>query len=210
MAPLVEVLKANLEGLARAAKVVVAGGVICYPTDTVYGLGCDPMSAAAVQRTMEAKGDRMKPMPVLVKDAAAAEKLAYLSNRARKLIRAFWPGPLTLVLQARSILPAILIPEMKVGIRSPKHPVCLNLLGLCGGALVGTSANLTGKAPATTAEQARLEIGEYVDVILDGGRSPIGVASAVVDLTQPKLTILREGPLERKQLLSALRSRQPR
>jgi L-threonylcarbamoyladenylate synthase len=207
---LAEVLKANLEGLARAARVVAGGGVICYPTDTVYGLGCDPLNAAAVKRTIEAKGGRTKPMPVLVSDLAAAEKLADVPDRARRLANAFWPGPLTMVLQAREVLPTILIPEMKVGVRSPNHPVCLDLLGLCLGALVGTSANLTGRPPATTADEALDQIGGHVDMILDGGRAPLGVPSTVVDLTEPKLTILREGPLERKELLRTLRQRRPR
>jgi L-threonylcarbamoyladenylate synthase len=204
---LAELLKANLEGLARAARIVAGGGVICYPTDTLYGLGCDPLNAAAVKRTMEAKGDRRKPMPVLVRDLPAAEKIAHVPDRARRLAHAFWPGPLTLVLHAREVLPAILIPDMKVGVRSPKHPVCLDLLGLCSGALVGTSANVTGRAAATTAEEALDQIGDHVDIILDGGRATLGVASTVVDLTKPKLTILREGPLGRNQLLRALRQR---
>jgi len=207
---LTEVVKANLEGLARTARVVAGGGVICYPTDTLYGLGCDPLNAAAVKRTMEAKGDRMKPMPVLVKDLAAAERLAHIPNRAKRLANAFWPGPLTMVLRAREVLPSILIPEMKVGIRSPKHALCLNLLGLCSDVLVGTSANLTGRPPATTAEEAFDQLEGHVDIILDGGRAPLGVASTVVDLTRPKITILREGPLDVNQLLHMLRQRPPR
>lgn len=194
----------------RAARIVAGGGVVCYPTDTLYGLGCDPLNAAAVKRTMEAKGDRTKPMPVLVRDLAAAEKLAHIPNRAKSLANAFWPGPLTMVLRAREVLPTILIPEMKVGIRSPKHAVCLNLLGLCSGALVGTSANLTGRPPATTAEEAFDQLEGNVDIILDDGRVPLGVASTVVDLTRPKITILREGPLDRDQLLRTLRERRPR
>ena len=205
-----EVLKANLEGMARAARIVAGGGVICYPTDTLYGLGCDPLNANAVKRTMEAKGGRTKPMPVLVRNLAAAEKLAHVPDRARRLAYSFWPGPLTMVLRAREVLPSILVPDMKVGVRSPKHPVCSNLLGLCSGALVGTSANLTGRPPATTAEEALDQIGDHVDMILDGGRAPLGVASTVVDLTKAKLTILREGPLDRNQLLHTLRERRPR
>jgi L-threonylcarbamoyladenylate synthase len=210
LASLAELLKANLEGLAKAARIVAGGGVICYPTDTLYGLGCDPFNGGAVKRTMEAKGDRMKPMPVLVRDLAAAEKLAHVPDRARRLAYSFWPGPLTMVLQAREVLPAILIPDMKVGVRSPRHPVCSNLLGLCSGALVGTSANLTGRPPATTAEEALDQIGDHVDIILDGGKAPLGVGSTVVDLTKPKLTILREGPLDRSQLLRTLRQRPAR
>jgi len=203
--PLVEVVEADLDGLSKAARVVANGGVICYPTDTVYGLGCDPLNASAVTRALEAKGSRTKPMPVLVKGLAAAEKFAYVSTRARKLAEIFWPGPLTLILKARQVLPAALIAEGKVGVRSPNHPVCLNLLDLCSGALVGTSANVTGKAPASTAEEALRQIGRNVDLILDGGRALLGVASTVVDLTEPGFRILREGPLGRNQLLRSLR-----
>jgi L-threonylcarbamoyladenylate synthase len=205
---LAQILKANLEGLARAARIVAAGGVICYPTDTLYGLGCDPLNPSAIKRTVEAKGDRTKPMPVLVKDLAIAEKFAYIPHRARRLAAVFWPGPLTIVLQARELLPAILVPEGKVGIRSPRHAICLELLELCSGALVGTSANLTGNAPATTAEEALQQIGDGVDIILDGGKAPLGVASTVVDLTKQTFTVLREGPLGREQLLRSLRHHQ--
>jgi L-threonylcarbamoyladenylate synthase len=207
---LVKVLKADVEGLAEAAATVANGGVICYPTDTLYGLGCDPLNVHAVKRTIEAKGPRTKPMPILVKDLATAEKFAYVSDRAKRLAQKFWPGPLTMVLQAREVLPTILVSERKVGVRSPKHPICLDLLELCSGGLVGTSANLTGRRPATTAEEALNQLGDRIDLILDSGRVPLGVASTVVDLTQPGLTILREGPLGREEILKTLRKRKPR
>jgi L-threonylcarbamoyladenylate synthase len=207
---LVRVFKADVEGLAEAAATVANGGVICYPTDTLYGLGCDPLNGQAVKRTKEAKGPRSKPMPILVKDLATAEKFAHIPERAKRLAQAFWPGPLTIVLQGREVLPAILIPEGKVGIRSPDHLICLDLLQLCSGGLVGTSANLTGKPPARTAQEALNQLGDRVDLILDGGRVPIGVASTVIDLTQPGLRILREGPLGREELLNSLRRRKAR
>ena len=210
MFSLPEILKADLEGLATAAKVVADGGVIGYPTDTLYGLGCDPLNVSAVKRTMEAKGHRTKPMPILVRDVKTAERLALLPPRARKLAQAFWPGPLTIVLQAREILPAILVPRGKVGVRAPKHPICLELLSLCSGTLLGTSANLTGKPPATTAEEVLRQLGDGVDIVLDGGKTALGVASTVVDLTQPRLVMLREGPLSREQLLRSLRQTHPR
>ena len=208
--PLAEILRADLEGLARAARTVADGGIICFPTDTLYGLGCDPLNDFAVRRANAAKGPRTKPMPVLVKDLPTAERYAHLTIRARVLADAFWPGPLTLVLEAQEIIPTILAPNGRIGIRAPKHPLCLNLLGLCSGALVGTSANLTGKQPATTAEEAFRQIGDKVDLILDGGKVALGVGSTVVDLTGPKLAILREGPVAREQLMRALRRAQPR
>jgi L-threonylcarbamoyladenylate synthase len=207
---LVRVLKADLDGLASAADTVAKGGVICYPTDTLYGLGCDPLNSSAVKRTMEVKGDRTKPMPVLVKGLAEAEKLAYVTDYARRVAERFWPGPLTMILHSREIVPTVLTPERRVGVRSPKHPICLDLLALCSGALIGTSANLSGRPPATTALEALKELGDRVDVILDGGRAPLGVASTVIDLTQPKVTILREGPVERSEIIRCLRQHEPR
>jgi L-threonylcarbamoyladenylate synthase len=203
---LTRIMKADLEGLATAADVVAKGGVICYPTDTLYGLGCDPLNVPAIQKTMKAKGDRTKPMPILVRSLEDADKLAHVSERARRLADKFWPGPLTMILQARGMLPRILVPEGTIGLRSPKHPICLNLLGLCSGMLVGTSANLTGRPPATSAKEALDELGGQVDVILDGGRSPLASASTVVDLTRPKLVILREGPVGREELFRCVRS----
>ena len=205
-----QILKADLDGLTTAAGIVSKGGVICYPTDTVYGLGCDPLNASAIKRTAEAKGERKKPMPVLVKGLVEAEKLAFMSEASRKLAREFWPGPLTMVLKARESLPEILAPNKKIGLRSPKHSICMNLLGLCSGALVGTSANLTGRPPATTAEQALIGFGDTVDLILDGGRTPLGVASTVIDLTQKWFTILREGPVSRSEMLRCLRRKKSR
>jgi len=203
---LIRIIKADLEGLATAAEIVARGGVICYPTDTVYGLGCDPLNVPAVQKTMKAKGDRTKPMPILVRSLEDAGKLAQVSERAKRLADRFWPGPLTIILQAREILPRILVPDGTIGLRSPKHPICLNLLELCSGMLVGTSANLTGRPPATSAKEALDELGDQVEVILDGGRSPLASASTVVDLTQGKLVVLREGPIGKEELLRCLRS----
>lgn len=207
---LVRLFKADVEGLAEAAEAVENGGVICYPTDTLYALGCDPLNAQAVRRTIEAKGRGTRPMPILVEDLATAEKFAYVPSRAKRLAQHYWPGPLTMVLQARDVLPPLLIRDGKVGVRSPKHPICLDLLKLCRGGLVGTSANLTGMSPATTSDEALSQLGDRVDLILDGGRVPLGVASTVIDLTQPRLVVIREGPLGREEILNSLRKRKPR
>jgi len=207
---MVKLLKADLEGLAEAAAAVAKGCLICYPTDTVYGLGCDPLNEQAVGRTIDAKGREKKPMPILVRDLATAEKIAHIPRKARKLAQDFWPGPLTIVLHARELLPATLVSEGKVGIRSPNHAICLNLLALCSGELVGTSANLAGRPPATSAEEVLKTLGGRVDVVLDGGRAPLGVASTVVDLTKSRPEIVREGPLSKEEILHSLRSRNPR
>jgi L-threonylcarbamoyladenylate synthase len=202
---LVPIIKADLEGLAKAAAVIAEGGIICYPTDTVYGLGCNPLNASATERVAIAKGGRTKPMPVLVKQIQDAERLGYISENGRKLAQEFWPGPLTIVVRAKGLLPKIIAPNGTVGLRSPKHAICLDLLGLCSGVLVGTSANRAGRAPATTAADAASVFGDGVDLVLDGGKSPLGMASTVVDLTKKRLAILREGPVGKKDLLKCLR-----
>ncbi|MGA8904487.1 MAG: L-threonylcarbamoyladenylate synthase [Candidatus Bathyarchaeia archaeon] len=203
------ILKADLEGLTAAVEVVRKGGLICYPTDTVYGLGCNPLDSSAVERARGVKGVPTRPLPVLVKDIGNAERLAQIPDRARKLARKFWPGPLTLVLPALGVLPENLVTDGTVGLRSPKHPICLTLLGLCSGALVGTSANLTGKPPAVSAEEAARDLGDRVDLILDGGRAPLGVASTVVNLTKPTFAILREGPIGAREIMICLRGGNP-
>lgn len=204
---MVRMLKADLEGLVAAADIVRHGGLICYPTDTVYGLGCDPLNPSAVERTKRAKGDRTKGMPVLVKNIEYTKRLADVSRRAERLAKQFWPGPLTLILPTHETLPAALVPQGKVGVRSPKHAICLELLGLCSGALVGTSANLTGKPPALTAEEAANVFDRGVDLVLDGGKAPLGVASTVLDLTTPKARVLREGPVGIEEITLCLRKK---
>ena len=201
------VIKANLEGLVVAAETVAKGGIICYPTDTLYGLGCDPFNTPAIMKTIAAKGKREKAMPVLVKGIDDAERLAFFSENARRLTDTYWPGPLTVVLRARDDIPTALSPERTVGVRSPRHAICQQLLGLCSGYLVGTSANLTGKPPATSAEEIVNQIGDRVDIVLDGGRPPLGVASTVVDLTRDHLVILREGPISKADVLRCLRQK---
>jgi L-threonylcarbamoyladenylate synthase len=201
------VVKADLEGLVVAAETVVKGGIICYPTDTLYGLGCDPFNTPAIMKTLAAKGKREKAMPVLVKGIDDAERLAFFSESARKLTDAYWPGPLTIVLPARDAIPPALSPERTVGLRSPKHAICQRLLELCSGYLVGTSANLTGKPPATSAEEVANQIGDRVDIVLDGGKPPLGVASTVVDLTREHLVVLREGPIAGADVLRCLKQR---
>ena len=202
---MVRVVKADMDGLVLAAKLIAEGGIIGYPTDTVYGLGCDPFSQHAVERVMEAKGDRKKPFPVLVKTVQDGQRIVEFPEKAARLATRFWPGPLTMVLKAKAVVSKVLAPSGTIGVRSPKHVTCLNLLGLCSGYLVGTSANQTGKAPATTAEEVVTGLGDKVDLVVDGGRAPLGLSSTVIDLSS-NFTVIREGPISRETLLNCLRS----
>ena len=200
-------MKSDLEGLVAASDAVRRGNLICYPTDTVYGLGCDPLNPDAVARVFAAKERHDRAMPVLVGNVSDAAELVDFSQSARRLVARFWPGSLTLVLPAKSVVPSILVPEGTLGVRAPKHAICQQLLGLCNGHLVGTSANLTGQAPATCAQEIAADLHDRVEVILDGGKSFAGVASTVVDMTQRHLEVLREGPIAKMEILRCIRGK---
>jgi L-threonylcarbamoyladenylate synthase len=204
---MVRVLPTNLEGLVAAAEIIASGGIVGYPTDTVYGLGCDPFNPNAVKGIIRAKGYRSgdKPLPVLVDTIQTACRLVDFSDKALRLTAVFWPGPLTVILRAKPAVPSILAPRRTVGVRSPNHSICLRLLEMCSGMLVGTSANKTGNPPATTAREVAQELGNQIDLILDGGKAMLGVASTVVDLTKG-LLIVREGPISRDEMLKCVRS----
>jgi len=149
------VLKATSENIRVASEIVRDGGLVVYPTDTVYGLGCDPLNVKAVQRVFRVKGDRKKPLPILASSVADLEKIAGLSDRARKIAAKFWPGPLTIIVPKKSALPSVVTCGLgSVGVRVPKHDVAVQLIRLSGGLLVGTSANKMGEKPPRTASEA--------------------------------------------------------
>lgn len=188
-----------------AAKVVRRGGLVAYPTDTVYGLGCDPFNPKAVEKLIEAKGRGKKPLPVLVDELSSAERIAVISQKARELAQRFWPGPLTIVVPRKPSLPDVVtFGEPKVGVRVPNLSDTIELIRLSGGALIGTSANKSGAPPPRSAEGVVRELGDKVDVILDGGPSPIGVPSTVIDLSQEPPRVLREGAVSRRDLEKVL------
>ena len=199
------ILKATPENVRVASRTVGNGGLVVYPTDTVYGLGCDSFNVNAVKRVFRAKGDRRKPLPILSCSVADLRKIAYLSDMARKIAVKFWPGPLTIIVPKKPALPDIVTCDLgSVGVRVPEHDVAVQLIRLSDGLLIGTSANKTGQKPACTAREALEQLGEEVDVILDGGPAPLGEPSTVVDLTTEKPKILREGPIAFKDILEAL------
>jgi len=136
-----------------------------------------------------------------------AEKIAQLSEGARRIAARLWPGPLTLVLSRKPVLPGLVTRNLdSVGVRIPRHDVALQLIRLSGGLLIGTSANRTGEKSPRTAREAAEQVGRAVDAVLDGGFAPIGVDSTVVDLTSEKLRILREGPVSLEDVLEAQRT----
>jgi L-threonylcarbamoyladenylate synthase len=181
------------------------GGLAVYPTETVYGLGCDPFNAEAVKRILKVKDNRNKPLPVLAASIADADKVAFISSNGKRLAAKFWPGPLTMVFPKKPNFPDVVTFGLdSMGLRIPDHDVALQLIGLCGGLLIGSSANRTGEEPPRRVQEISEELKEMVDVVLDGGAAAQGMPSTVADLTSEKPRILREGPISLEEILDAL------
>jgi tRNA threonylcarbamoyl adenosine modification protein (Sua5/YciO/YrdC/YwlC family) len=193
-------------GVEAAARAVQAGQVVVLPTDTVYGIGCDAFDAAAVTSVLAAKGrGRDMPPPVLVPNARTVDGLARsVPDYARYLIDRFWPGALTLVLESQPSLTWDLgETNGTVALRMPDHEIALALLGQAGPMAV-TSANLTGRTPAQTVDEAQEQLGAAVAVYLDGGTAPGGYASTILDCTGDAAVTLREGALTRPEIDAAI------
>ena len=182
--------------IARAAASLRAGGLVAFPTETVYGLGADASNPIALERMFAAKG-RPSDHPVIV-HLRAGEDLARWSRDipaiARRLADQFWPGPLTLVLRrAAGVLDAITGGQETVGLRTPAHPVAQRLLQAFGGGIAAPSANRFGRISPTTAQHVRDELGAAVDIVLDGGPCEVGIESTIVDLSTGAPVLLRPG-----------------
>ena len=199
------VLKATKNNIMVAAETVRRGGLVVYPTETVYGLGCDPFNVEAVKRILDVKGERNKPLPILAASIGDADKIASISPNGKRLAAKFWPGPLTMVFPKKPSLPDVVTFGWdSVGLRIPHNDVALHLIRLSGGLLVGSSANRTGEEPPRAVQEISGELKEMVNVVLDGGVTAQGKPSTVADLTSEKPRILREGPISIKELLDAL------
>ncbi len=198
------ILDASENGaLAEAAEIIRRGGLVAFPTETVYGLGADACNPLAVARIFEAKRrPRMDPIIVHVADSQEASTYGELSAEpARLLMERFWPGPLTLVVRKRDIVPPIVTAGLEtVALRAPAHPVAIALLRNAGRAIAAPSANLFSYVSPTEALHVAEELSDKVDLILDGGRTPIGIESTVVDLTGVRPCLLRAGGTPAEEL----------
>ena len=197
------------EAIGRAEAVIRAGGVVCFPTRCLYGLGADALKAEAVERVFEIK-QRPADMPLLVLISRSAQ-LAELAERvppiAQLLMERFWPGRLTLVLDARQHIPARLTAGTgKIGIRLAAHPVARALAEAVAGPITGTSANLSGGSGCRQIAELDPRIARQVDLILDGGPLKGGVGSTVVDVTGEAPVVIREGEVSKPEILAALKS----
>ncbi|MBV9301159.1 MAG: threonylcarbamoyl-AMP synthase [Acidobacteriaceae bacterium] len=194
------------EELARAADLIRSGGLVAFPTETVYGLGANALDANAVRRTYEAKGrPASSPLIVHVANEGMAKSItAEWPQIAQTLARRFWPGPLTLVLKKSQAIPDLVTAGLdSVGVRVPAHPVALELIRRAAVPIAAPSANRFTEVSPTTAEHVRVGLGNRVDMILDGGSTQVGIESTVVALTRDPPAVLRPGMISKPELEAA-------
>ncbi len=189
----------------QALEVLKSGGLVAFPTDTVYGLGVFVTDAKAIEAIYRAKDRPMeKAIPVLIGSTDDVHRVARsFPEMARKLGEAFWPGAITLIVPKILTLPEAISATDTVGVRVPDHPVARSLLNAAGPMAV-TSANLSGKPSPTTAQEVFSQLSGRIDLILDGGQTPGGISSTVLDCTGSKPILLREGPISLEAIQAVL------
>ena len=195
--------KVSEESIQLAGEVLKQGGIVAFPTDTVYGLGAVCTNDEAVRKIFAAKGrDEGKPLSILVASVEQAEQIALeIPEKARRLMEKYWPGALTLVLKKRpEISDKVSAGRETIGLRMPDSRAAVKLLEAAGIPLAAPSANTSGKRSSVSAEDVIADLAGRVDMILDGGRCPVGISSTVVDLTGESPVILREGSITKTMI----------
>jgi L-threonylcarbamoyladenylate synthase len=198
-----QILAANEAAAANAARCLRAGGLVAFPTETVYGLGADATNAGAIARLYQAKGrPAFNPLIAHVGDRAAAERIAGFDAQAILLAQAFWPGPLTLVLPKA---PGCAVADLAtagldtIAVRVPAHPIARAILRAFGGPVVAPSANLSGHVSPTTAAHVQSDLGGRIDLIVDGGAVEVGVESTIIGCFDAPM-LLRPGGVPRGEI----------
>jgi L-threonylcarbamoyladenylate synthase len=187
-----------------ALQILKNGGIIAFPTDTVYGLGALAFNNAAIESIYTAKDRPIeKAIPILIGDLEELDQIAYTPSMALRFAAQFWPGPLTCIVPKKPTLPLAVSTSQTVAVRIPDQPHARALLR-ASGALAVTSANLSGQASPSTAQEVYEQLKGRIPLILDGGKTKGGTPSTLVDCTGTKPIILREGPISLLQLLSVL------
>ena len=208
--PPVSIEEPSEANVARAAEILARGGLVAFPTETVYGLGANALDAQACARIFEVKRrPHFDPLIVHVPSVEVAEALCTgFDARARALAEAFWPGPLTLVVPKAEIVPAIVTSgQTTVALRAPSHPVAIALLRAARVPIAAPSANLFGYISPTAAEHVDRQLGSQVPLILDGGPCELGLESTILDLTGERVELLRAGALEVERIESVIGQR---
>lgn len=195
--------KANRETISAAAETIRSGGLVAFPTETVYGLGADGLNPIAVAKIFEAKKrPAFNPLILHIAEKDSLKKFAsFYSKKVELLIEKFWPGPLTLVLPKTDIVPDIVTSgNPTVAVRMPDHPVALQLIKASGTAIAAPSANRFGHLSPTEASHVAKYLGDKVDIILDGGKCKVGVESTIVQFHEDKFYLLRPGGLSKEEI----------
>ena len=182
------------KSIADAAKIVREGGLVVFPTETVYGIAANLLDEKAVERLYRVKArPEGKPFTVHISDLKMIRDMrCAITGTAEKLIIEFWPGPLTIILKTEK--------GQKRGFRMPANKIALELIRASGVPVIAPSANLSGKSAPTTAEEAMVDLEEKVDMVIDGGRTKVGLESTVVDLTVEPFKVLRAGAIKEEEL----------
>jgi L-threonylcarbamoyladenylate synthase len=201
--PATRIVKADAQAIRAAARCLAEGGLVAFPTETVYGLGADAGSGQAVARLYDAKGrPAFNPLIAHVGDAGAARRLGQFDEAAARLAKTFWPGPLTLVLPRTPDCPVAELATAgldTIAIRVPDHPVARELLAAFGAPVVAPSANRSGHVSPTTAQHVLADLRGRIDLIVDGGATPVGVESTIVACLDAPV-LLRPGGLARAEI----------
>ena len=190
----------NNKSIEKANKIIKDGGIIVFPTDTVYGIGCDPYNKKAVEKIYEIKSrDIGKSVPVLTYSIETASKICHIDEFTKKIAKKFWPGPLTIILKLTDEnLKKSLNLNDKIAVRVPNHKCTLDLLKKCN-FLVGTSANISGHSPYTDPDECFKNLQGY-DIFVDGGTITSKAVSTIIEIKNERIKIIREGYLTKKEI----------
>jgi len=193
----------NKEGIEKASEIINEGGIVIFPTDTVYGIGCNPYNKESVKKIYKMKSrDIMKSLPVLTYSIETAEKIVEFDQFTKKIVKKFWPGPLTVILKVtdKKIKESLNL-ENKIAIRVPDHKCTLELLKKCN-FLVGTSANISGNLPHTDPEECLKNLKNY-DIFVDSGIITSKGESTIIEIENEQIKIIREGSLTEDEILQS-------
>ena len=191
----------NDEGIRKSVEIIENGGVIIFPTDTVYGIGCDPYDANAVKKIYEIKSrEKIKSLPVLASSIEIVKQISIIDEFTEKIIKKYWPGPLTLILKLKDKnLKESLNLEDKIAVRIPNSVCTLKLLNKCN-LLVGTSANVSGDSSFTDPQECMKNVKNY-DIFVDGGTITSKGESTIIEIENEKIHVIREGALKKEDIV---------
>ena len=191
----------NDEGIRKSVEIIENGGVIIFPTDTVYGIGCNPYDANAVKKIYEIKSrEKIKSLPVLASSIQIVKQISIIDEFTEKIIKKYWPGPLTLILKLKDKnLKESLNLEDKIAVRIPNSVCTLKLLNKCN-LLVGTSANVSGDSSFTDPQECMKNVNNY-DIFVDGGTITSKGESTIIEIENEKIHVIREGALKKEDIV---------